>query len=91
NGAQTLAITAAPAATVTINPGSSTQAISVLEGSVVTISDSNVSAAPGQSFGMAITGSSAALTNTNVSNANGVGISGSQDGTTKLGSRFSIL
>jgi outer membrane autotransporter protein len=92
NGAQTLAITASnAAATVTLNSGSSTQAIRLGEGSVVTISDSNVSAVPGQSFGMDMTGSSAALTNTNVSNANGVGIGGAQDATTKIGSRFSII
>jgi outer membrane autotransporter protein len=92
NGAQTQAINAINGpVTVTINPGSSTQAIIADEGSVVTISDSNVSAVPGQTFGMAITGSSVALTNTNVSNANSIGISGAQDGTTNIGSRFSII
>ncbi|SER48939.1 outer membrane autotransporter barrel domain-containing protein [Pseudomonas sp. NFACC02] len=92
NGAQTLSIRAsAAAATVTLNPGSTTQAISLGEGSVVTISDSNVVAAPGQTFGLAMTGSSVAISNSNVSNANGVGISGSQNATTSIGSRFSIL
>lgn len=92
NGAQTLAITAINGpATITLNPGSSTQTINTGEGSVVTISDSNVSAIASQTFSLAVTGSRVALTNTNVSSANGIGISGAQDGTSNIGSRFSVI